>query len=63
LAHEINNPLAILVNTVYLLERNESLDDPARELVRLAREAANRLSGISRQILHIYGEGEIESRD
>jgi PAS domain S-box-containing protein len=63
LAHEINNPLAILVNTVYLLERNESLDDPARELVRLAREAADRLSGISRQILHIYGEGEIESRD
>lgn len=63
LAHEINNPLAILVNTMYLLECNDSLDEPAKKLLQLAKEASDRISGISRQILHIYGEDNVESPD
>jgi signal transduction histidine kinase len=54
LAHEINNPLAVLINAVYLLQQNPSLDDSARQLVTLAAESVDRISGISRQILSLY---------
>jgi PAS domain S-box-containing protein len=58
LAHEINNPLAVLVNASYLLERNSSLDDLARNLVELVKESADRIAGISKQILSLQPEQE-----
>lgn len=56
LAHEINNPLAVLTNGVYLLERDPSLSESAQTLVKLAAEATERIASISKQILSLYSD-------
>jgi len=56
LAHEINNPLAAVVNAVYLLARNDSLDGEARKLVELASLSLDRVTNISRRMLSLYKE-------
>lgn len=54
LAHEINNPLSAVVNAVYLLHRNKSLDSEARELVEMANASLTRITNISHRMLSLY---------
>jgi PAS domain S-box-containing protein len=54
LAHEINNPLAAVVNAIYLLGRNPSLDSDARELLNVASASLERITNISRRMLFLY---------
>lgn len=59
IAHEINNPLGSLMNLLYLLKSNPSLDDDARELVGQAERETGRLTNISRQTLAPYRETKL----
>jgi PAS domain S-box-containing protein len=54
LAHEINNPLSAVVNAVYLLSRNISLDPEARNLLDMAATNLDRIANISHRMLSIY---------
>jgi nitrogen-specific signal transduction histidine kinase len=51
LAHGIHNPLSIVVNAIYLLQQNQSLDPAARELAELAAKELERVSEISKRLL------------
>ncbi len=53
-AHELNNPLETLLNLVYLLQRNESLDSTARECVNIAEEELRRATHVTRQMLAFH---------
>lgn len=57
LAHEINNPLAAVVNAVYLLGRNPSLDAEARDLLERMTSSLDRVVNISRRMLFLYRKG------
>src|SRR6185369_8312243 len=54
IAHEINNPLEAVTNLLYLLERNQSLDEAARSHATLAQEEVSRVAHIARQTLGFY---------
>ena len=54
LAHEINNPLAAVVNAIYLLGQNQSLDEQGRRLVEMAASSLERVTNISRRMLFLY---------
>lgn len=56
MAHEINNPLEAVTHLLYLIERNPSLDDTAREYARVAMEEVNRIGHIAKQALGFYRE-------
>jgi PAS domain S-box-containing protein len=56
MAHEINNPLEAVTHLLYLIERNPSLDDTAREYARVATEEVNRIGHIAKQALGFYRE-------
>lgn len=58
LAHEINNPLAAIVNGVYLLGRNQSLDSEARDLLNTISSSLERVTNISRRMLFLYKKEE-----
>lgn len=58
LAHEINNPLAAVVNAVYLLAQNDSLDHDARKLLEMATSSLDRVTNISRRMLSLYKRQE-----
>jgi signal transduction histidine kinase len=47
-AHEINNPLESAINLLYLAEHNASLDDTAREHLRMAGAELTRAAQIAR---------------
>ncbi len=51
LAHEINNPLTILANTLFLLNTNASLDTDGKQLVSQASEALKRIEESVRALL------------
>ena len=53
-AHELNNPLETLLNLVYLLQRNQSLDSTARECVNIAEEELRRAIHVTRQMLAFH---------
>ncbi len=53
-AHELNNPLDSLMNLVYLLQHNESLDSTARECVNIAEEELRRAAHVTRQMLAFH---------
>jgi PAS domain S-box-containing protein len=57
LAHEINNPLAILTNTLYLLRMQHDSSSDSRMLLQNADEALTRVSSITKQLLSLYKEG------
>jgi PAS domain S-box-containing protein len=57
-AHEINNPLAAVVNIIYLLGNNKSLDDDAACLVEWAERELARVSYIVGQTLGFYRQSE-----
>ena len=56
MAHEINNPLEAVTHLLYLIERNPSLDDTAREYARVATEEVSRIGHIAKQALGFYRE-------
>ncbi len=53
-AHEINNPLEGIMNLLFLLSRNLSLDEKAKGHLVAAQEEVARLAHISRQTLGFY---------
>jgi signal transduction histidine kinase len=57
LAHEINNPLEIICNVLYLLRRS-NLDAHQETLHTAATEAFQRIERITRHMLTLYSSGE-----
>ncbi len=57
-AHEINNPLAAVVNIIYLLRNNNSLDQDASRLVEWADRELARVSYIVSQTLGFYKQSD-----
>lgn len=56
MAHEINNPLAAVVNAVYVLARMEKVEDPkALEFARIAESELARITRIVKSTLGLYG--------
>lgn len=58
IAHEINNPLAAITNTLYLVRNHPSLDDTARHFADMAEQELQRVSHITRQTLSFYRESK-----
>ncbi len=58
IAHEINNPLASITNTLYLVRNHPSLDDSARHFADIAEQELQRVSHITRQTLSFYRESK-----
>ena len=56
-AHEVNNPLAAVTSSVYLLSK-ETLPARARELADIAQVELSRLAHITRLVLGFYKENE-----
>ncbi len=54
LAHEINNPLAAVMNLLFLLEESSGLDAEARGYVHLGQQELVRIAHITRQMLGFY---------
>jgi PAS domain S-box-containing protein len=55
-AHEINNPLETVTNVLYLLSRNQELDEGARKYLKIADEELRRIAQITRSTLGLYRE-------
>lgn len=58
IAHEINNPLAAITNTLYLVRNHPSLDETARHFADIAEQELQRVSHITRQTLSFYRESK-----
>jgi signal transduction histidine kinase/CHASE3 domain sensor protein len=56
IAHEINNPLAAVMNTVYLAKTNSRDPVLVRKCLEIAEEELNNVSHITRQTLGFYHE-------
>ena len=56
IAHEINNPLETVTNVLYLLSRSPSLDETARQHIKIADEELRRVGQITRSTLGLYRE-------
>ena len=54
LAHEINNPIAAVMNLLYVLCANPSLDADAAKMITVIDEEVRRLANISRTTLGFY---------
>ncbi len=53
IAHEINNPLEAIKNSLYLLVHQTGPDDPNRQFLELAQHETERVSRIIRQMLGV----------
>ena len=56
LAHEVNNPLEAVMNILYLLGNDDSLNNNSREFLKMAEEELLRVTHITRQTLAFYRE-------
>jgi PAS domain S-box-containing protein len=56
IAHEINNPLAAVANTLYLARTNADQPDSVRQYLDTADEELRRVAHITRQALGFYRE-------
>ena len=56
IAHEMNNPLAAVMNLVYLAQSQGTLDPETRALLSQAQQELKRVAHISRQTLSFYKE-------
>lgn len=56
LAHEVNNPLEAVMNILYLLGNDDSMNSNSREFLKLAEEELLRVTHITRQTLAFYRE-------
>jgi PAS domain S-box-containing protein len=59
IAHEINNPLSSVTNSLYLLEDHANLDESARFYVSIASTELARVSRIVKQSLSYYRVGTV----
>ena len=50
LAHQLNNPLTIVGNVLYLLEQDATTTDHSRDLIAMAKEAMTRVSAITERL-------------
>jgi PAS domain S-box-containing protein len=57
IAHEINNPLEAIKNSLYLLVNKSDPNDPNRQFLEIAKKETERVSGILRQLLGFYRGG------
>ena len=62
IAHEINNPLAAVMNTVYLARKTPEVPEQAVEYLEIAEEELKRVSHITRQVLGFYRESSALKR-
>jgi PAS domain S-box-containing protein len=60
LAHEINNPLSSVINALYLLKNQTTLDEHSRYLVNTAGSELQRVARIVKQSLSYYREGSVQ---
>ena len=56
MAHEINNPLEAVTHLLYLIDKNPSLDEAARNYTRIAMQEIDRIGHIAKQALGFYRE-------
>src|SRR5579859_5189227 len=56
IAHEINNPLASVMNALYILRTNPKMPEPMLAFVRTAEEELARVVHITKQTLGFYRE-------
>jgi PAS domain S-box-containing protein len=55
-AHEINNPLAVVTNTLYLAQHDPALSEPTRSHLDLAQRELARIAHLTQQTLGFYRE-------
>ncbi|MEO8727114.1 MAG: ATP-binding protein [Acidobacteriaceae bacterium] len=55
-AHEINNPLAAAMNTLFLLQHEPELSESSRQYLKIADGELKRIAYITRQTLGFYQE-------
>lgn len=60
-AHEINNPLEAIKNSLYLLVSRSPEDDPNRKFLEIASKETERVSGIIRQMLGFYRPAAVKT--
>lgn len=56
LAHEINNPLAAVMNSIYLAVTSPTLDETTRQYLSTAEQELIRVGHLTRQMLGFYRE-------
>ena len=61
LAHEINNPLEAIKNSLYLLVSHTPENDPNRRFLEIANKETERVSGIIRQMLGFYRPAAVKT--
>lgn len=62
LAHEVNNPLESIKNSLHLIAAKEHADSPSRKFVEIALTETDRLSRLVRQMLGAYRPTEKKER-
>jgi signal transduction histidine kinase len=63
IAHEINNPLEAIKNSLYLLTNKMNPDDPNAKFLQIATKETDRVSRILRQMLGFYRPPKMEPTD
>jgi signal transduction histidine kinase len=63
IAHEINNPLEAIKNSLYLLSHRIADDSPDRAFLEIATKETQRVSRILRQMLGFYRPPKMEPTD
>ena len=63
IAHEINNPLEAIKNSLYLLSNKMAADDPNAKFLQIATKETDRVSRILKQMLGFYRPPRMESTD
>ena len=63
IAHEINNPLEAIKNSLYLLANKIPPDDPNDKFLQIATKETDRVSRILRQMLGFYRPPRMEPTD
>jgi signal transduction histidine kinase len=63
IAHEINNPLEAIKNSLYLLTKRIGDDDPSAKFLQIATRETERVSRILRQMLGFYRAPKMEPTD
>jgi signal transduction histidine kinase len=63
IAHEINNPLEAIKNSLYLLTNKIPADDPNYKFLQIATKETDRVSRILRQMLGFYRPPKMEPTD
>ena len=63
IAHEINNPLEAIKNSLYLVTSKISEEDPTHKFLQIATKETERVSHILRQMLGFYRPPKMELTD